>query len=744
MEVIIAIDTSESTLFVPRYYTTVNTLIDKHPDSTLISWNTFAKFVTDKRVLSSSDAKGCTYFDKCLKLLLSLKGEYHLIVTTDGQVYNETVCQNIVETSKLISTIKKVEIHFIGDLKKMNTKIISIFEKIPQVQGFQNGKPMGKTKPIFRLKDLQLENLRDENKFGDFLMEIVSKKNIDKKELRKILKKFEVQILNEYSKEATDNLSGQITNFFSDKEHVACARFIQTKYSNYITDKKKIQSRIQQILNMLDNPQHMYSLENFKSLTDVPVEEITTEKTPLVLEETNCDVDCDIMFEQCMNVCMLIKDLVDENDSILKTNFKKFAECPFELLNHQDLLDRLSKFVEYYKVDLKTYKMLPNKHKSPFTRDKLKGAYVFHNSNTDFEKLILHNSRSISILFGKENKLPGNRYVWNVVFLYAMSKVHPVWKEYKDLLWDEIRYIAENATVYISLSNLINPNIKTKLEIALWYCVNVSPLAFPNSSKNRIRAAGSSLYEFYSDIYEIPEAVSLDLLNTWILWKYLVRNHTRPGMKSEIIAQFFNHKTINDKLVFFTGPVKERCGYLKQFDKELIMKTYSHFQNTEKPSLYDKIDLRDDIMEIKTWLDSLNIKIMVQGDEDEEKALEELSHVKINPKTCHPFVICPKTKKYWKECANIYDIFSESYVRLFRKYCIRYKKFPLQAKDLIAYHSEICLSRERLMIYNESIMYSKMNKILEIFASVMQLYSCDEFLKLTNMYCSESIRLQNE
>ncbi|GBO34129.1 hypothetical protein AVEN_114837-1 [Araneus ventricosus] len=96
----------------------------------------------------------------------------------------------------------------------------------------------------------------------------------------------------------------------------------------------------------------MYSLENFKPLGDISVEKITDEKVTPVLEETNCDVACDIKFEKCTNVCMLIKDFVDEKDSILKTYFKKFDECLIELLNHEDLLDRLSKFVEYFKVDL--------------------------------------------------------------------------------------------------------------------------------------------------------------------------------------------------------------------------------------------------------------------------------------------------------------------------------------------------------------------------------------------------------
>lgn len=430
-----------------------------------------------------------------------------------------------------------------------------------------------------------------------------------------------------------------------------------------------------------------------------------------------------------------------------KQIFKKFTECTLELLTHEDLWDKLSKSVEYFKVDLKTYERLPNKHTSPFTRDRLKGAYVFHNSNTDFEKLMLHNSRSISILFGKENKLPGNRYVWNVVFLYAMSKHHPVWKEHRDLLWDEIRYIAEYATVYISLSHLIHPNIKTKLEIALWYCVNVSPLAFPNSSKNRIRAIGLRLYEFYSDIYKVPKGISLELLKAWTLWKYFVSHHTKPEMKSEIIAQFLNHKTIQGKLVFFTGPSKERYGYLKHFDKELVVETYLYFQKKENPSLYDEILPRDDVQQImkkKSWFNSLKIKLFVQEDRDEEKALEELSHVKINPKTCHPLVICPITQKHWKQCANRYDIFSESYVRLFRRYCNRYNRYPRRAEDLLLYHSEICWKHSRLMIYNESIMYSKMNKILEIFESIVQLYSCDEFIKMTNRYCSESVRLKHE
>lgn len=41
---------------------------------------------------------------------------------------------------------------------------------------------------------------------------------------------------------------------------------------------------------------------------------------------------------------------------------------------------------------------------------------------------------------------------------------------------------------------------------------------------------------------------------------------------------------------------------------------------------------------------------------DDDKTKKNLCHVEINLKTCHPYVTCPVTGQYWKDCVGEFNI----------------------------------------------------------------------------------------
>ncbi|GFQ75351.1 uncharacterized protein TNCT_455451 [Trichonephila clavata] len=688
---ILCIDTSGSTYTNFKYYQSVNRLISQHEEKTIISWNSSASFVDSKYYFDDQSAFGGTNFDKCLELVALIKSEnIYLIVTTDGEIWDEDNCRELMEKTSLLKRIKFVELYFLGDEDRMNLKIITVFEGIPQ-RLFINNENVASVKATFNFEDINLQDL------PSLKATIISKsKYLKPKKLYIILREWESKAINEITKKSTEFFKEPLKKFYDLKNCKDCAKLIKTEYNRFIEEKKKVQSNIQSVLNMLQK-KNVYSLQNIKAINP------DTEITPTEYSDEEEGIECDIMLDKCHNLCMLIKQL---KEPILNENeLKKFADYPFRILQHSDLIDKIIKTVEHFKVDYKSFEKLQKPLKSPFTRDFLKGVFIFHDNQNDVKKLLAHNSRSISILFGNENKLPGSHAVWNIVFLYIMAKYHPLWKQYNKLIFDEIKYLAENTYTYISLSSKINPNIKTKLCIALWYCVNVSPIAFPNSSKNILRVIGKDLYTFYADIYNTPD-IDLTTLNIWSIWKYFVQNNNNKciNLDLEVIAQYQNYKIINEKIVFF---------------------------KVENPALYDEIVLPP----MKEDVCTFEIVFVKEVD------LDEFAHISINLKTCHPYVICPITKKHWKECAISYNVGSESYIRLFRRYCIAYEKYPSSANDLILFHFEKNLLHNKLMIYpfnNFAV------SVLNVFENVMKTYKCTEFLTTANKYYLEAIRLKME
>lgn len=419
-------------------------------------------------------------------------------------------------------------------------------------------------------------------------------------------------------------------------------------------------------------------------------------------------------------------------EPLLTKNLKKYADNPFYLLENEDVLKKLVKCVEHYIVDLKTYKKMPNKFKSPFTRQTLKTVFILHGgADIDIHHLLSHNGRAISILFGSDDRLPGSLALWNVIFLYIMAKHHPVWATHRDLLFDEIRSIATKASTLITFKKMIHPNFITSLEIALWYAVEVSPIAFPNSNKNILRCFKRPLYTLYNDVFGKPQ-MDDSCLDLWEIWEYLVHRQNDPYLKADTLAQIQHHKVIQDKIVFFQGECASRFGFLKKCKVDDVLNLY-----TLLVTLKNEAQLYQNISTAKRH----SFEVCPVTD----VCLDQLEHVKINIKTCQPFVMCPVTGKYWKDCATPFQTGSESYFRMFRRYCVDRKVYPTGSDDLLLFASERYFrANTEFKIYNETCVYIILEDVMKKFQQVMQTYTCMEYLKNVESCQTEKARLQYE
>lgn len=723
LTVVIAVDVSGSTWSVPNYYSRVNNLIVK--GSKLILWGSGASFSLHSKLSKYSNYghERDTKLADCLTLLSTIPEEkYNFVIVTDGIVTDVLESRAVMKRCNLDTKIARVDIHFIGDKDSMNMEINTIFDGIHQ-SIYVNESPSAQIHAKFDWERVDLDDfLKDFNTAKATLiakMHGLSEK--DKKLLISKFRNYEKDKLRRmaYAKSAT--LKENISTLYDRRDVAGFVKLVKTDAYVGVDDKKKLQQIVQQCVNLLQNRRDLYSLDH--------IEKLDTDLTDLHIEDDELsELECDILYEKCQNACMLV---TAPTEPLITENFKKYADNPFLLLENEDVLKKLVKCVEHYTIDFNTYQQLQDKLKSPFTRQTLKSVFILQ-CNADIHHLMSHNARAISILFGPDNKLPGSLCLWVVIFIYIMAKRHPVYSQHPDFLFSLIRKLAAQASTIITFNKAIHPNIMTKLNIALWYAVEVSPLAFPNSEKNLLRKYKKQFYTFYSEVFEKP-TLDASCLYSFEIWEYLVHNQTDSYLKAKVLAQIQHHKVIRDKIVFFEGECKTRyeCP-LKNFEVNDVLNLYTLLETCKNTaSLYENIS------GAKTH--DFKVKPVLEGEE------LQLEHVQINLKTCQPFVICPITKLHWKRCAKSFDKSSESYYRMFRRYCHHNREYPKNTDDLLLFASERYFrATNQFKIYNEIQVYTVLEDVLKKFTRVMQTVTCELYLKTVELFQLETDRLKYE
>lgn len=648
MATVIAIDNSISTFYVENYCVSVNNVIKQYNKPKLLLWSERAffyegEFIDDGLLFGTN-----TLLLPCLKLLENISYS-KLIVITDGRVKDIYECKKVWREHK-------VEVHLIGSEKNMDLEICTIFGK---QKIYFNNEPVAS----IDINDINFSNLTEAK------ATIISKiKDLTKEEKNRLLQNlnsYEDKCLKNFPKDPAD----KIEDCWKNNNIIECLKLVKSCYGNFTGDKKAFQSEIQNIRSLLLECENVYNLSNLK---------------PLQFEENveATQLECDILHEKCKQVCILVRET---SEPILTHKVKS----PFDLLNDMDVIEKILKCVEHYKIDFtSTYKNL-NTDSSPFTRQKLKGVVVLHNGNIDVWQLINYNYKTLLMLYG--NDLPGNRALWTVVFLYIIAKYHPVWKSYQDILFEEIRHIAYNVTTYMTLNPFLNPNMRVKMCIAFWYIANVS--TFPNSDVS----LGEGFYNFYCDLYGVPQVFDIQKCNL-----------------NEVRAQFQNYKIIKKNLIFLEGRCTKRYGLLSSFPLELVL-------NVKKIESFDVIPRVNENKRLK-------------------EATEELKHVTVNILTGYPFVKCPITRKHWKECLKPSQyVKEESFIHLFGLYCKKYNRYP-ESEDLWLFHAKMFKD----YVYNEKIHSFIFSNVLEKFKGIMKTRNAASFVSLREFYRCEKRRLKME
>lgn len=724
-----AVDISASTEYQDRLYeykqNVFRVLNNIKPPVFVIRWNHNAEIKKYTKIgpeVIEFHGHGGTDPMAFLKELVEFTDPINLYVFTDGEIPKEIAgkCKKFIKEQQF--SINFVKLYYIGEKSGMNLKFVDVFESIP-LEICINQKNIGRVEPQLNVDGIDYDYIMKDDSLKATVISKLSSNDIDPAKLKKQICDLSTRILKEYFK---DRIS--IKNFYDSDNVDDCVAYVKQK--SYFQTKADFQRKISDILKLFDKEVNIYSMNVFED---------AKEASPLSYQEPELEcryLTCDILYEKCKTGCIPIKECSDD-----VWFDKDIFQNPFMILESEQLVKRIVDLVEPYVMDYgAAYKRIRNPNISPFTRDTLKGVYVLHNDTIKVHDLIKHNNFVLSTFF--KNKLPGKSVLWHMIFLYILATEK--FPKLRECLFEEIRFLGNHSEYFVSLNPSLNPPIVEKLNVCFWYIARICYKAFPNSKKNILRSSKFNIdvfLKFYKDVYdpcyEAPEELPL-----WKLWKTLCldKHSIFP-----ILAHFYHsekldvedppnefHYILYRQIIPSENQLQHlsKFNFLKQLDLATVLSVYNKIIESKCPSPYDEINVELE-----------NADLLIDINEPEDK----LDHVKINIKTCHPLVLCPVTKKHWRECIGEYDVMRESCLRLFRKYCIKYQKYPKSSAHLFMFINEYIFNRQNYIPQLFSLsMKNSLDKIMNIFKDVMETYSCTEYLNRANKYCSEEVRMQYE
>lgn len=734
--IVVAIDISYSTddnRYASRYRETIHeVLIHLNPPIRVIYWN---NCVTYDQIVHEITKDVC-YFKSsgyttphCFIEILPTDDSIELYIFTDGCIYETDVndCRSLLKRKNL--QFKIVHLYYIGIESEMNLKFTDLFADYPKNIQI-NTSFIGRVEPgLINFDDITYEYIMRDNSFKAKILTQINSPEVDKSKLKNQLNLLTYRILKEHFE---DKL--KIQSFYIQRDVKGCIDYVK-KHSYYV-EKSHFQSKMDDILKLFDKNIDTYSLEHFKPVTnytlvcDEEKEEKQVESEQKEENEPPLDtklLTCDILLQHCKLPCIPLKICTD--DVWLD---KKILRNPFSLLESDTLIERIVKKIEPYVMDYKNvYTRLENPNVSPFSRDSLQGVYLLHNDSIDVRDMIEHNNYVLSTFF--QNRLPGKPILWHMIFLYIMALRR--FPEMKDIFFEEIRFLGQHDKYFITLIPYLNPPIVEDLNCCFWYVAHVCHKAFPNSRKNVLRKPdfiSGVFLEFYRNVYE-KDYIDPPELPEWQLWHMLRQDKTTIF---RILSHYFRHEeVVGLENAFQIILLREKKQLTHEPPKEL--KFLSQFSLEKVLDIYVKsLKVKDQYVDFKAMkTESVSLY------EDEESKIDMLSHVQINPKTCHPYVICPITGKHWKECIGEYNVQKRSYVRLFKRFCEKYNKYPDNSDQLLCFLNMYIFQQKNEIpeIFGVNVR-KELEKVFNIFKSVMTLYTCKEYIFMANEYFDEDYR----
>lgn len=721
---VMAVDNSGSTSGCQQYWSRVKDTYNKFKPELVLLWNSYARIVTDLKGVRSEGGTDPVTF---VQLLKEKTNSYELVVTTDGEIDNRSIdaCDEILKADKM-ALINSVQIYYFGKEAHMNIGLNVIFEGTSNFTYTINDQMP--ESPIEHFDELTLNDIQSTNFHVSLIGRIRSTQTRftgDDKSRDEALGKLKGEVSRLFSKLEAHTLcdiDSELRSCFANdkrKEFLDLLRADQLDVSNVQKEKSKALNYFNAAsLNLADIRMAAAQTISAQNI-DVPIEpatEWTQFEDPITMEQFHLPG-------------LLIQSITDTANTLIDNN--TLLKHPLKLLSNEPLTKEIMKLVEHQPIDYATYIKINNDRdprstiSSPYTRATCSGLFLF---DVDSMVAVKNNCRVISQFFGPSKKVPGDLRIWNLVFMYLLYKHRFADTEYATPIYNSIKKYCKKFSINVLFTVHCQIARKLPIEIALWFCACVGPTNCPNTPLNVLRSPfGRELYQLYTDLYkpEIDENLN-ELVNRWYVWNYFVANRSQKNLELEVRAQYQNYIQHKGQLILLSGscekPFPSPCGLVKP---NIALGLLGKLTVTSK-----KIDQLDEA--------SLDAPLNFVPDEhvDEEHVLGTIAHVKINPKTCRPLVMCPVTGLHWKVCAGQ---FSDSFLATFNRYCNKHDAYPESYLDLAAYHSR----RHKFKLLTTANM-KQLKYAYGLFAEVMSTHTCQEYIRLHKSFNEEEKRLMEE
>nr|QZB49173.1 p94-like protein [Cotesia vestalis bracovirus] len=572
-----------------------------------------------------------------------------LYIITDGMIGEESV-NDCLESNEDMQ-YETVVFHALNeDLTQINLSVATAFFKSRCVV-YRNNRLYDSTNisEEFDYDKVNVKNFATErDQLKSYIkLKFINKFQQDVNSLQEIskLKKLRDRLFEELSSKTVESVSE--VNLETKDRNEFLQKFVKTDwYKNLNTavhlEKVDIEKSISALINYIVSDAKSYSFDALKF--DKKFDKSVKKKE---LVDVDFLPDCEIEFpdiildyDKGLPVVILTPfNLLDKiifhksrwSKQVTPASFSKFKstmECPLFLVNDRDLSESIGYF-----YNLNVYKqLLANRTKTePRTRKPFHGGLVL----TDTSHFDKYNDYILSATY-----FNGKKVEYNVGLFYYV-----LWKNCENKEWMD-RNVVEQFRKYamrrisetmcnIGLSSLpLDPQERTTLLTALWYCVELSSGIFKNDPQHFKQERLRGYYSVARYMIEIL---------TWFNYDLDLESIAK---RRELLSYVMTLKKIQKR--------REKIYYLL----EKIFKTVDGFliSEIERPSNLYKLNylklnhkgiLRDDIVEEKVHLNDYVHLMHFEGDLDASKA--GTGTFEICEKTFHPYFALDKDKSFYTE-----------------------------------------------------------------------------------------------
>lgn len=656
----ICVDNSGSTSGQPGYWNKVRSIVSANPLAKYILWNSHASIVTHTKMVQTyekQDAGGGTEPTAFIPLL---KDCNKLILVTDGDIYESEIkkCEKLLEGVEF----DKVDVYIIQTINRPNLSISSLFTRKTDfmIQLNDGESQHGSTKHPVDLEQYYgkpnefIANYN--NIYQTLLLQNIGKHNED---LRNRVLDLQRNLLSSLStkKDSSeyDNLRQSLLTSQGPLSSQVKAQLTNITEDSNMDDAKKIELYMRQLVEVCTNQMgyDLNLLQPNRLLRATTISKPKTEELPR--EEEFADFVCPIVMGTDMPVLMIKK-----GEPVFKDVEKQFLELlitnPLMTLQNNEFREKIKSRIDHT-IGLEAFVEHERRNMvSPMTRSPISSVISFgqdatHKKATDYALA--------DIFFGR--KLVGVPELWLSVVYFIVLNMDYL-SENKDFITiyeDSMKQRMMSNYTNITLTGLVvEPMVKTPVDIALWYCL-VSPVVNKfngiDSAVNRLRSFGAAsrfimkLVDLFGYNYDKESTIKRCKYHRafwWMMNQEKDDNNYPKKWRNMMRAQYQKSMTLETgEIILLDCKPTERPQLPVEFDDLSL---------GELLYLESKVDASKSTNLV--WLDlrSLNVPQSVKNYGYPNHYVEDNfgKNTTVHHRTFRPYVIDPKLRKHWKECSE--------------------------------------------------------------------------------------------